>query len=272
MLRPVVSGINGPTEGISEFLDKLLKPTLKHIPSLLKDSTQLIQILENNKYPSEALLVTLDVKSLYEVIPIREGIECVVRFYRQHTEICPIPLEYIRTLLNIVLSHNIFELNGKMYRQIREVAMGIRVAPTFANINMAQVEHQFLQSLAESFPSPLLYKRYIDDITIIWPASETLFLHFLEKLNNMHPTIKFTSKYSSQTIHYLDLEIYKASRFSRTNIFDLQPYKGPHQWPGIHRITYNKSANLAKYLVHSRIPESPRPRRLSISNLDLTQE
>ena len=137
------------------------------------------------------------------------------------------PLEHIRTLLNIVLAHNIFEFNGKMYKQVGGVAMGTRVAPTFANIYMAQVEQQCLQSLAECFPSPLLYKRYIDDIIIIWPASEALFKNFLNKLNNMHPTIKFISEYSSQAIHYLDLEIYKATRFARTNIFDLQPYYKP---------------------------------------------
>ena len=88
---------------------------------------------------------------------------------------------------------------------------------------MAQVEQHLLQSLAENLPSPLLYKRYIDDIVIIWPATEVLLTQFLNQLNNIHPTIKLT-ELSNQSVNYLDLKISKATRFSKTNILDLQLY------------------------------------------------
>ena len=38
----------------------------------------------------------------------------------------------------------------------------------------------------------LLYKRFIDDILLLWKGSEEKFLEFMDKINSLHPTIKFT--------------------------------------------------------------------------------
>ena len=49
-------------------------------------------------------------------------------------------------------------------------------------------------------------------------------MQFLNQLNNIHPTIKFMEEHSNQSVNYLDLKISKATRFSKTNILDLQLY------------------------------------------------
>ena len=74
-LRPIVSGINGPTEKISSFIDHFLKPTLSTIPSLLNNTQELIQILNTTPIPKDALLLTIDVSNLYLNIPQEEGTE-----------------------------------------------------------------------------------------------------------------------------------------------------------------------------------------------------
>ena len=65
--------------------------------------------------------------------------------------------------------------NGKYYQQISGVTMGTPIAPTFANFFMADYEERFFptQSLL-----PLLYKRYIDDIFLIWThGTDTWYRH-----------------------------------------------------------------------------------------------
>ena len=44
--RPIVSGVNGPTERLSKLADHWLKPVAQKLPSYVKDTTHLLQIIE----------------------------------------------------------------------------------------------------------------------------------------------------------------------------------------------------------------------------------
>ena len=60
---------------------------------------------------------------------------------------------------------------------------------------------------------PKLWKRFIDDIFLIWPHGMGSLLEFINHLNTVHPTIKFTKEISPTEIPFLDLIIYiKGSR------------------------------------------------------------
>ena len=49
------------------------------------------------------------------------------------------PVEMLIQLLEIVLKKNIFEFNGKVYKQLQGSAMGTRVSPAYANLFIAKV-------------------------------------------------------------------------------------------------------------------------------------
>ena len=70
---------------------------------------------------------------------------------------------------------------------------------------MADLEQGFLQIQTKK---PHLYRRYIDDILMIWLHSLQDFNTFFQRLNNFHPTIKFEYTISETEIQYLDLTIY----------------------------------------------------------------
>ena len=63
-------------------------------------------------------------------------------------------------LLKLVLTKNNFEFNEEHYLQIAGTAMGTRVAPSYANIFMAQFEQKFVDIYKPH--SPFVWKRYID--------------------------------------------------------------------------------------------------------------
>ena len=64
--RPVISGCNGPTERISQFVDHFLNPSTQTLASFVKDTTHYLQILDNRgTLPPNCLLASLDVSSLY---------------------------------------------------------------------------------------------------------------------------------------------------------------------------------------------------------------
>ena len=72
--RPIISGRDGPTERSSAFVDKLLQPITKGQEPYLKDSTDFINFIERTRVPYNAILVSMDITSLYTNIPKEEGI------------------------------------------------------------------------------------------------------------------------------------------------------------------------------------------------------
>ena len=83
--------------------------------------------------------------------------------------------------------------------------MGTKLALAYANIFMGKLE----QTILSSAPlKPAYYKRYIDDILILWPHSIIELNKFITFLNNYHPSIKFTSEVNP-TKTTLDVNIYK---------------------------------------------------------------
>ena len=82
--------------------------------------------------------------------------------------------------------------------------MGTKLAPAYANIFMGNLEHNFLSHAPKK---PSFYKRYIDDILILWPHSQEDLNNFLLAMNDFHPSIKFTSEFDMNKITFLDLNI-----------------------------------------------------------------
>ena len=85
--------------------------------------------------------------------------------------------------------------------------MGSPFAPNFANIFMHNCENHLLQT-APGDKKPLVWKRFIDDIFLVWTHGEEALLKFLDHCNQCFPTIKFTAEHSSEQINFLDTTIY----------------------------------------------------------------
>ena len=112
---------------------------------------------------------------------------------------------YITELLELVLTNNHFECNGEFYHQLSGMAMGTKLAPSYANLFMTKFEDKYVYT----YPlQPQLWKRFIDDIFLIWPHGRNSLTKFIGHLNTVHPTIKFTSDISETGISFLDLTIY----------------------------------------------------------------
>ena len=145
-IRPIVSCCQSPTENISQFVDFWLQPHVKMLPSFLRDSSQFIAEIEQLVIPPHSLLVTIDVTSLYTNIPHKEGIKsCHNAFIKlESTNPQQPPAETLTNLLEIVLKNNVFEFNGKCYKQLFGTAMGSKTAPSYANTFLGNLENKFL--------------------------------------------------------------------------------------------------------------------------------
>ena len=61
--------------------------------------------------------------------------------------------------------------------------------------------------------------RYIDDIFMIWTEGLENLNTFVNYLNNLHPTIKFTSNHSFANIPFLDLMVSLKDGLIETDLY-----------------------------------------------------
>ena len=247
--RPIVSANGCPTENISAFLNMLLEPLLSHVKSYLQDTNHFLRKLyELGTIPKDSILATFDVTALYTNIPNLDGIMAIKSLLELHKpeHVKPLTHESILQLLTAVLSKNNFDFNGKHYLQIGGTAMGTRVAPTYANLFMADFEERFVYT----YPlQPLLWVRYIDDVFCIWTHGRPSLDTFLNHINSVHSTIKFTADISENQVSFLDTSVIitedngnvKTDLFTKkTDTFNFLHYDSCHPRHSTNSIPYSQ--------------------------------
>ena len=203
--RPIVSANECPTERISQFVDHFIQPIVPTLKSYIKDSGHFLNILNQVNPSGDIILCTLDVTSLYTNIPNDEGINAVRQSLSKSRDYTQNPTNNsICELLSLVLKCNNFQFDNKHYLQIGGTAMGTKVAPSFANIFMGWFEDNFVYTYKLQ---PILWKRYIDDIFMIWQHGDEALKSFVEHLNQSHTSIKFTEETSKSSVNFLDITV-----------------------------------------------------------------
>ena len=202
--RPIVSSNSHPTERISQFVDYHLQPLVHKLPSFVKDTNDFLnKLLTIGNLPADSLLVTLDVSSLYTNIPHNEGINACDHFLRTRPH-NNIPTGTLCDLIRMILTMNNFSFNDNHYLQIHGTAMGTKMAPSFANLFLGTFEANALKNAPFN---PHTWFRYIDDIFMIWTEGLDNLKIFIDYLNHIHPSIKFTSSHSSTNVSFLDVNV-----------------------------------------------------------------
>ena len=145
--RPIVSANGHPTEKISEFVSFHLSPLVQTLPSYVKNTTYLLNKLQDfDDIPPNALLVTLDVSSLYRNIPTTESIDACRKLLDERTD-KSVPTESLCDfkLVRMILTMNNFVFNDEHFIQQHGTAMGTRMAQAFANRFMGEFERKALE-------------------------------------------------------------------------------------------------------------------------------
>lgn len=233
-IRPIVSQCGSVLKPIATFLDHVLQPLAQSYPDYLHNSTCLSCILQELKVPENALLVSIDVESLYPSIPQTDMLEIIYQEMSEKRHLLIFDPNLIIKLLQINVNNNYFEFASLIFQQIDGKAMGSACSPTVANIYMSVTLRKFLRTQNNK---PLLLSRYIDDIFIIWIHGQKELDQFMCNLNQFNSSLRYTYQYSSTSTDFLDLTIYKGSNFPNTNILDT--------------CTFQKTQNLYQYLHYS---------------------
>ena len=115
-------------------------------------------------------------------------------------------------------------MHDKFHIQKQDTAMGTKMAPAYANIFMGTLKSRIL---SQTNPSPIHWKRYTDDIFLVWADTKESLEQFIKSINDLHPCINFTAEFSREEITFLDLCLYKGERFAKEGILDLKTHIKP---------------------------------------------
>ena len=114
--RPIISACNCPTELIATYLDRITTPLVQSLPSYVKDTNHMLRIADSFRFPGTFNYVfTMDVKSLYTVIPNGDGLLALTHFLNKRQVLQP-PTHTLVRLAELVLTLNTFSFNGNFYR------------------------------------------------------------------------------------------------------------------------------------------------------------
>ena len=216
--RPVISSINCHTTRLSKYVDHCIQPLAMKVKSYIRDTTDLINKIKHIKrIPHNAILVTMDVRSLYSNIKQHDGISALKKCLDNRISKDP-PTEVLITLMNHILTLNNFNFNGRYFLQIKGCAMGTVAAPSYATIYMGNFEETHIYpDIDNDCP---VYARYIDDIFLIYTGGEKKLDEFLTNINTKHDSIKFDYEKSTQSVAFLDTLIYiDEKRQLRTTLY-----------------------------------------------------
>lgn len=124
------------TEQTSRVVDAYLHPHVTALPSYMRDTPDLLKIVDGLSISPGAWLI---VEALYSSIPHDRGLVTVKEFLRERSNRKWVYSEFILKILEYIWTHNIFTFLGSYFLQVQGVAMGTCCAPSYANLYLGGV-------------------------------------------------------------------------------------------------------------------------------------
>lgn len=205
--RPIVASHSWCTTPLSIWCAHRLKPVVDALPTVLRDTRDLVERLAALGLASNAdvCMSTADVESLYTNIPIDDALHALHDTLGRG--LIPLARQDLMSAVSFVLRHNYLAFDGAVYHQVRGLAMGTPLAPPLANIFMAELERRMFT--LHPYIVPLVYVRFLDDIFVVQFANSRDTPHFWRLLESMHPNIRLTRESSRVSVAFMDLVIYR---------------------------------------------------------------
>lgn len=204
-LRPIISGVNSPNRGIAQLITNIL--TVAYNPNnnfFIKDSFQFCTFIHEFQLPDGYVIVSLDVKSLFNNITIDLAKNSIEKHWDDIQSHCNISKRKFFELIEFLFDTTVFSYNNTVYKQILGMPMGSPVSPILAQYVMDDLINDCLSKI--EFEIPFL-KKYVDDIILSIPSNSTEQL--LVVFNSYNQRLKFTIEEEDQnrSVPFLDTKL-----------------------------------------------------------------
>ena len=135
-------------------------------------------------------MISFDIKDLYVNIPIDETINITKTLLMAHNNNKNTTLQMIQ-LIKTTLTQNYFTYDGNIYQPKKGIAMGSPLSGITAGIFLQYIEQNNMKQIMEN-KNIIFYRRYVDDLLIIYNSKNITADKIHEYLNSIHPSLIFT--------------------------------------------------------------------------------
>jgi len=214
-LRPIVPCHSWIMTKAVKILDAHLAPHVNRYPWVINSTRDFITAIEES--PGDILstddiwLVSVDVEGFYTNVNIDTAarrIETILRGSPKDNQDDFLTMNEAVILLKYINRNNYFATNDTyQYHQKSGLAMGGPASSTIVNLYLAFEEKTMFRNAS---PQMLLYKRYVDDIFMIFRASRSELDRILAGIS--YGLLKLSLEVSNFKMTFLDTTVSKAAQ------------------------------------------------------------
>ena len=185
-----MSFVNSPTYALSKHLVTILSLLVGRSHSHVRNSFDFASFIAGQTLEHNMVMVSFDVVSMFIKVPVHLATKVAqdqMSGDASLAEQTSLSADEIVNLLRFCLDSNYLAYNGDVFQQIFGTAMGSLVSFTLANLVMEDVEERAFSTCPHPHPFWKWYTALPEDQVD----------RFLDHLNTVEPTIKFTMEKES---------------------------------------------------------------------------
>ena len=223
--RPIISTVDSPTYNFDKFFARFLKNNIPESKYNVKNSIEFRQRIKGQIIPTDHVMISLDVTSLFTNITKDMVINAIEKHYASiyngFNEKLFLPLNSLIDCIKFIFDNTYFKFNNDTFKQVKGSPMGGCTSPIFADIAMRDLE-TYVFSRIDYIK---FYNRYVDDIFCVIPFSKID--ETLDIFNSYDPNLQFTIELEqNKTINFLDVTIINDNSVILTNWYQKSTYSG----------------------------------------------
>ncbi|XP_067124827.1 uncharacterized protein [Centruroides vittatus] len=239
-IRPVVEKCKGPTYKLEKRMHSYLSELIGDHQFVTKNPMNVVQELQGLALMDNEVGSVMDFESMYPSIKPSSCFDALMEvLYSLH----PTAVEYrkdLEMMANLVCVQSFFVFEGKVYKQLKGVPMGSPMSGLLCELVVRKMERITLNNFKEDI---IMYKRYVDDVLVIW-RNHARIQQFLSAMNSNDHGLKLSlEQVSSDELHFLDISIAFRNGSIDTKVY-IKPTHDPLYIPSTSNdpITYKLSA------------------------------
>ena len=219
--RLLTSGCNTAIENASIFLEKQCAPLTADLPSRIRDTGHLLDIIDtlnDQGLPPGTFLASLDVISMFPNIDNERGLH-TLRSILNKRKIKKPSTSCITDGLRLCLYNNNSVFNNKHFIQTNGTATGAPNSCSYSDLAVKPIDDAIFSAQKTLFKDLHFYGRYRDDCLILWLGPQSRLNQFHDFVNTIDENLKFTMEIGGDSINFLDVKISIVDNVIHTTVY-----------------------------------------------------